>query len=346
MAEQTKTRRILPDGDSSPLRIVLLAVPPIRELDVVGPVEVFTAANDCSEGLRRPYQIEVVTSAKPGEMIEGECRLSMVPHAHYSRIKGNVDTLLIPGGGGPMRPVPARVIRWLQSMARRVRRLGSICTGSYLLAAAGLLDGKRAATHWKYAARLQNQYPQVTVDASPIFIKDGNTYTSAGVTAGMDLALAMVEEDYGSSVALAAAKDLVLFLRRPGGQAQFSVSLCTQETESSRFGALRTWLVDNLRQSLSVERMASHMAMSPRNFARAFVQEIGVTPARFLEQLRVEDARRRLELSHDSLAEVARRSGFGSAELMRRAFLRCIQTTPKTCRSQFHPERQSTAGAR
>jgi transcriptional regulator GlxA family with amidase domain len=331
MAERTKTHLF------RPLQIVLLAVPPVRELDVVGPLEVFTAANECAQ-LRRPYRIDVVTAANPREIIQGECRLGIVPNAHYSQVKGNVDTLLVAGGSGPMRQVSPEVIRWLQSMARRVRRLGSICTGSYLLAAAGLLDGKRAATHWKYAAQLANRYPQVMVDPNPIFIKDGHTYTSAGVTAGMDLALAMVEEDHGSSVALAAAKDLVLFLRRPGGQAQFSVTLCAQNAVDSRFAALQSWLIDNLKRPLSVEQMARQVAMSPRNFARVFVRETGVTPARFLEQLRVEDARRWLELSHESLTLVARRSGFGSAELMRRAFLRCIGTTPNAYRRNFHPE--------
>jgi transcriptional regulator GlxA family with amidase domain len=330
MAEQTKTHPI------RPMRIVLLAVPPVRELDVVGPLEVFTAANDCA-ALKRPYRVELVTTAGNGGIIQGECHLGMVPQAHYSEVKGKVDTLLVPGGGGPMRTVSPDVIRWLQRMSRKVRRIGSICTGSYLLAAAGLLDGRRAATHWKYAARLADQYPRVTVDPGPIFIRDRHIYTSAGVTAGMDMSLALVEEDYGSSVALAAAKDLVLFLRRPGGQAQFSVPLSAQTAEGSRFNGLQTWLMDNLRRRLSVERLASHVAMSPRNFARAFVDETGVTPARFLEQLRVEDARRQLELSHESLTGVARRSGFGSAELMRRAFLRCIQTSPKAYRSRFHP---------
>jgi len=323
--------------NSAPLRIVLLAVSPVRELDLVGPLEVFTAANQCAPGANRRYQVEIVTTAKPGDMISGECNLRMGPHLHYSQVRRKVDTLLVLGGGGPMRAVPDEVVRWLQSMARKVRRLGSICTGAYLLASAGLLDGKRAATHWKYAAQLRNRHPLVAVDPGPIFIKDGNTYTSAGVTAGMDLALAMVEEDCGSSVALAVAKDLVLFLRRPGGQAQFSVLLAAQEMENSRFGALQTWLMENLKRRLSVEQMASQMAMSPRNFARLFVQETGVTPARFVEQLRVEDARRRLELSRESLTTVARRSGFGSVELMRRAFLRCIRTTPKAYRGEFHP---------
>jgi transcriptional regulator GlxA family with amidase domain len=333
--------RQAPHNDALPRRrIVLLAVPPVRELDVVGPLEVFTAANDYAPGPQKPYRVEVVTSVRQRKTIRGECGLGMVSQAHYTEIKGKVDTLLIPGGSGPMQRVPVEVIHWVQSMARKVRRLGSICTGAYLLAEAGLLNGKRTATHWKYSAQLESRYPEVKVDPSPIFIKDGDIYTSAGVTAGMDLALAMVEEDLGSSVALAAAKDLVLFLRRPGGQAQFSVALCAQDGEPSRFDAFHTWLIDNLGKPLSVEQMASHMAMSPRNFARVFAQEMGVTPARFLEQVRVEDGRRRLELSHESLAAVARRSGFGSVELMRRAFLRCIQTTPKAYRSQFHPAKQ------
>jgi transcriptional regulator GlxA family with amidase domain len=205
-----------------------------------------------------------------------------------------------------------------------------------VLAAAGLLDGRRATTHWKWCSRLALAYPQIEVDADSIFVRDGSVYTSAGVTAGMDLALALVEEDFGGAAALWIARHLVLFARRPGGQSQFSVFLDLQATDREPLRDLQTWMAGQLDQNLSVERLAAQVHMSSRNFARVFRQQVGWTPARFVERLRVEAARRRLEESGTGLAQVALECGFGSADSMRRSFLRVLRVAPADYRRRFH----------
>jgi transcriptional regulator GlxA family with amidase domain len=227
------------------------------------------------------------------------------------------------------------LLRWLQKTAQRVRRLGSICTGAFLLASAGLLDGKRVATHWKWAADLANKFEHTTVDADPIYIRDGNTYTTAGVTAGMDLALALVEEDLGSPMALKVARELVLYLRRAGGQSQFSTALSLQASDRKQIEEIRSWVLDNLDRELPVEKLAEKAGMSPRNFARVFQKDTGTTPARFVERLRVEAARRRLEESQDKLEKVASDCGFGSLHSLRRSFLRVLHVPPNDYRHRF-----------
>ncbi len=212
----------------------------------------------------------------------------------------------------------------------------SICTGAFLLAEAGLLDGRRATTHWMFAKDFALRYPRVTVEPDRIYVRDSHVYTSAGVTAGMDLSLALVEEDLGSALALQVARALVLFLRRPGGQAQFSAVLSSQASEHKPLRELQVWMAENVRQDLSMENLASRVAMSPRNFARLFAREIGTTPAHFVEQLRVESARRELETTEKGLEQIAVVSGFKSAEVMRRAFLRCIGTSPSGYREHFY----------
>jgi transcriptional regulator GlxA family with amidase domain len=224
---------------------------------------------------------------------------------------------------------------WLQKAAQRVRRIGSICTGAFLLASAGLLDGKRATTHWKWAAELANKFKYTTVDPDPIYIRDGNTYTTAGVTAGMDLALALVEEDLGSPTALKVAREMVLYLRRPGGQSQFSTALSLQASDRKQIEEIRSWANDNLDQDLPVEKLAARAGMSPRNFARVFLKDTGTTPARFVECLRVEAARRRLQESHDKLEKVASDCGFGSIQRLRRSFFRVLHVPPNDYRLRF-----------
>jgi transcriptional regulator GlxA family with amidase domain len=248
----------------------------------------------------------------------------------------NVDTLLVAGGAGALKPPDDCLISWLRQMAPRVRRLGSVCTGAFILAAAGLLNGRRATTHWAYAQELASRYPEVTVDPDPIWIQEGNVFTSAGVTAGMDLALALVEEDYGADIALKVARGLVLFLRRPGGQAQFSVSLSRQAPGRKSFLDLQAWIADHPDEDLSVDSMAARAAMSPRNFARVFVRELGITPARYVTNVRLEAARRLLETTDKSLQEIAAACGFGSAEIMRRAFLRAFNIVPARYREHFY----------
>ncbi|UJX41302.1 GlxA family transcriptional regulator [Desulfovibrio sp. JY] len=321
-------------GGGRPRRVVVFAPSPVLELDVVGPVNVFSAANKI-RGKPRSYEILLATSKETLD-VDGMAGVRLVAHKRYHDVRDDVDTLLVAGGRGAMTAGNPEVIAWLRDMASRVRRVGSICTGAFLLADAGLLDDRGATTHWEYARTLAARYPRVRVDADPIWIQDGNIYTSAGVTAGMDLALRFVEEDLGSAMALAVARRLVLFLRRPGGQAQFSVSLATQAPANSPLFELQVWMAENLAKDLTVEALASRVAMSPRNFARAFVREFGITPARYVERLRLEAARQRLELaSAAGLEETARACGFGSGELLRRAFLRAFGVTPGRYREHF-----------
>jgi transcriptional regulator GlxA family with amidase domain len=226
-------------------------------------------------------------------------------------------------------------VRWVRAMAPRVRRLGSVCSGSFVLAEAGLLDGRRATTHWEWCATLAERYPAVTVASDPIFVRDGKIYTSAGVTAGMDLALALVEEDHGRELALEVARQLVMFLRRPGGQSQFSAQLAAQTADREPLRDLQSWISEHPEADLSVPALARRVAMSPRNFARVFTREVGMTPARFVESVRVEAARRRLEESASGVDSVAAACGFGTAESMRRAFLRIVRVPPAAYRHRF-----------
>jgi transcriptional regulator GlxA family with amidase domain len=315
-------------------RIVFLAVPPIEELDLIGPLEVFAGVNRVLREPKPAYKIEVF-SGQNRSVIRGECGVSLLAQGYYRRLHGDVDTLIVVGGPSVRAFRDNALALWLRKMASRVRRLGSVCVGAFVLAEAGLLNGKRATTHWAFAKELAERYPSVTVDSRPIWVQDGKLYTSAGVTTGIDLALRLVEEDLGSAVSLEVARGLVLFLRRPGGQAQFSVSLSAQACEHKVLHELQVWIADNLPEVLTIEALAARAAMSPRNFARTFVRGLHVTPARYVEQLRLEAARRQLETTNRSLDEIAAASGFGNAEVMRRAFLRCLQTTPTSYRSHF-----------
>ncbi|HEY9467369.1 MAG TPA: helix-turn-helix domain-containing protein, partial [Vicinamibacterales bacterium] len=247
------------------------------------------------------------------------------------------------GGRGSRRAAQDPALRaWLGRMAPRVRRLGSVCTGTFILAAAGLLTGKRATTHWASCDTLAKMYPTVRVEPDPIFIRDGRIYTSAGVTAGMDLALALVEEDFGRHIALGVARQLVMFLQRPGGQSQFSSQLAIQTADREPLRELVEWIADHLNGDLSVPALAERIAMSPRHFARVFTAEMHMTPARFVEVQRVEAARRRLEESSDGVECVATTCGFGGAEVMRRAFLRTVRVSPTDYRNRFRSRRHDS----
>lgn len=321
-------------------RIALLAYPLADLLDVAGPSEVFGATRRALAALGGTgdagYRVELLSSSRK-LAIETDCAVSLLAHRNYKEIAGPVDTLLVAGGlGAPEAAKDQALLWWLRRMAPRVRRLGSICTGAFVLAAAGLLDGRRATTHWKYCAQLARVYPQIDVQADPIFVRDGHVYTSAGVTAGMDLALALVEEDFGPAAVLWIARHLVLFARRPGGQSQFSVLLDLQTAEREPLRDLQAWLLEHLDQDLSVERLAGRVHMSARNFARVFRRQVGWTPARFVERLRVEAARRRLEESAAGLDRVAHTCGFGSADSLRRSFVRVLGVAPADYRRRFH----------
>jgi transcriptional regulator GlxA family with amidase domain len=333
--DHSKGKRFRETGSRAPRLVVVLAVPPVEELDIVGPWEIFTSANGALRGKSRAYEMELLTTSKNLRFV-GDSGLKLSADRRYRHLKAEVDTLIIPGGKGPQSMRDPVVLNWLKDKASRIRRVASICTGAFLLAEAGLLNRRRATTHWMFAKDFALRYPRVTVEPDRIYVRDGHIYTSAGVTAGMDLSLALVEEDLGSAVALQVARALVLFLRRPGGRTQFSAVLSSQASQYKPLRELQVWMAENVQQDLSVEQLASRVAMSPRNFARSFAREIGVTPAHFVEQLRVESARRELEATEKGLEQIAEVSGFRSAEVMRRAFLRAIGTSPSSYRQHFH----------
>jgi transcriptional regulator GlxA family with amidase domain len=317
-------------------KIVMLCVPPAQGGDALGTLEAFGLASRMLEETsgHRGYEIELVTTSSD-LLIPTSTGVGMIAHEHYWRVRGEVDTLLIAGGAGARGPSDPALLAWLRKMARQTRRICSICTGAFLLANAGLLSGKRATTHWKYVEEFARQHPGVSWDANPIWVQDGNTYTSAGGSAGMDLALALIEEDYGSALALAVARRMVIFLRRPGSQAQFSVALAAQAAERKGLRELQVWIAENLAGNLSVEVLSQRAAMSVRNFARVFALELGSTPARYVEQARIEAARAQLTSTDDSVDQIARRCGFSSAELLRRCFVRHFKIAPSQYRKHF-----------
>jgi transcriptional regulator GlxA family with amidase domain len=317
----------------------MLAYPGAQMLDVTGPLEVFarSARFLMEQGLRADPVYEVELIAERRGPVKTSSGIEILAARSLAAVRGPLDTLLVAGGVGSRDALRrTALLGFLRRMAPRVRRLASVCTGAFLLAEAGLLDGRRATTHWAYCGELAKRYPQVRVDPDPIFVRDGRIYTSAGVTAGMDLALGLVEEDLGRTVALEVARQLVLFLKRPGGQSQFSAQLAAQSAEREPLREVQAWISDHPEADLAVESLARRAAMSPRHFARGFQREVGVTPARFILRLRVDAARRRLEESRDSVESVAAACGFGSAEVMRRAFLRTVRVSPSAYRSRFH----------
>ena len=318
------------------MHIVLLAVPPILELDLAGVLTVFRFANALNCSATPPYRI-IVASGGASRVIDGDCGLEMKAPVHFTAIGDLVDTLIVVGGDGSAAstPLDEAITQWLKCQERSVRRMASVCTAALVLAKAGVLEGRRAATHWAYADRLQAAFDDVKVDPEAIWVKDGNVYTSAGVTAGIDLALALVEEDLGSELALRVARQMVVFLKRTGGQRQFSVALAAEAPSSRTLVALLAWIADNLGTRLTVETLASRMAMSPRNFSRVFHTEIGVTPARYIRKARVEAARMLLEQTRRPVEDVAACCGFGSSEVMRRAFLDEIGVNPTSYRLGF-----------
>src|SRR5271166_1978706 len=320
-------------------RIVMLAFPDAQIIDIAGPLEVFGRAARLlidERGWRVPaYTVEIAAAtAGPFATSSG---IRLIADRSIARVRGPIDTLLVAGGQGTAAALRDRkLIGWLRANAKRARRVCSVCTGAFLLAEAGLLDGLSATTHWRQCDRLAAQYPAVSVESDPIFVRAGKIFTSAGVTAGIDLALALLEEDHGREVALAVARELIMFLRRPGGQSQFSVQLSAQQADREPIRELQRWVADHLGADLSVDALARRAAMSPRNFARVFTREVGVTPGQFVEHSRVEAARRRLEESAEGVDSIASECGFGTRESMRRAFIRTLHVPPSAYRSRFH----------
>ena len=317
----------------TPRRIVILAFPGVQPLDVVGPAEVFAGADALAgEG---KYTVEVVAT-DPGPIATRSGAYGLAPKTTIARCRGPIDTLIVAGGFGVERAQDdAALIRWIRSAARRSRRVASVCSGTFLLASAGLLEGRTVTTHWASSAELAHRHPELTVDPNPIFVRDGDVWTSAGVTSGMDLSLALVEEDLGRETAVEIARWLVLFLQRPGGQAQFSSHLSAQLAERRPLRELQSWIGDNLDADLRVDALAERAAMSPRNFARFFRRETGITPAAYVEELRVERARQLLEESAEPVELISVRCGFGTPETMRRSFSRRIGVSPANYRARF-----------
>jgi transcriptional regulator GlxA family with amidase domain len=318
-------------------RIVILGLPPVDALDVIGPAEVFAYANRLSLASSEPYQVELV-SASADIYLDSETGIGLRGHRtlDQEREAGKpIDTLIVATGFAAINRVNPSAIDWIKKRARHIRRICSICVGSFVLAEAGLLDGRQATTHWRMARQLAETYPTVRVDPSPIWVKDGNLYTSAGISAGIDLALSLVGEDLGDEAALEVAKNLVLFLRRPGGQAQFSVSLQSQQTPSSSLDVLCLWISEHLESELTVEIMADQMAMSVRTLIRTFQRELNTTPARYVEDVRLEAVSRALEFGGQSLEEIARRCGYNSVDVLRKAFTRRVGLSPKDYVQRF-----------
>jgi transcriptional regulator GlxA family with amidase domain len=321
-----------------PRQIIIVVYPQVQSLDVTGPLEVFAGAQrllEATGGAQRGYRVRVLS--RDGLPLAASSGLGLVPHGRLPVRPRSIDTLIVAGGSGRTHACADRaLIDWIARASPNSRRTASVCTGAFLLASAGLLDGRRATTHWAFAHELAHTHPQVQVDPEPIFVNDGPIWTSAGVTAGMDLALALVEHDLGREIALAIARHLVLFLRRPGNQAQFSATLAAQRAEREPLREVQRAVLEDVAGDHSVEAMAARAHMSPRHFARAFRAETGVTPAHHVQRVRLEAARRRLEDTGEPVAAIAAACGFANPETMRRAFLRALHIGPAEYRRRFH----------
>lgn len=312
--------------------IGLLAYDDMQALDLTGPLDVFGAANALASG-RPPYGLHVIgvragtVRAENGLVVVPACTIENAPP---------LDTLLIPGGiGSRLGNADPRLLAWLCRQAETTRRMVSVCTGAYLLAATGLLDGRRVATHWQYADDLARRFPAIHVEPERLFLRDGRFATSGGLTAGIDLALALVEEDIGAAMSLAVARYLVMYVTRPGNQTQFSAPLAAQALATGRMGALMDWLLTHLKDEVTSERMAEQVSMSPRHFRRVFADTFGTTPARFVEHLRLEQACMRLTRDKASIDRIASSVGFRSADVFRRAFRARYGATPGEYRNRF-----------
>jgi transcriptional regulator GlxA family with amidase domain len=309
-----------------------LVVSPFEQLNLVGPSAVFSEPQIAGNPA---YQVHLLSASKE-VTVRSHGGLTIGPATHYTKFEEPLDTLLVIGGEGAMGRPEAALINWLSERSKRTRRVGSVCTGAFVLAATGLLDRRRAVTHWRHCAELAARYPRVRVERDPIFIKDGKIYTTAGVTAGIDLALALVEEDLGYATAMEVARELVLFLRRPGGQAQFSQVLTEQENISdAALRSLPSWVAANLKNDLSVRALAIATSMSDRTFARRFRETFHMTPATWVQSLRVETVRQHLETDNLGLKEIASRTGFRDIGSLRRAFRTHLKTSPAEYRARF-----------
>ncbi len=316
-------------------RIGVLGFPGVTALDFIGPMEAFAAvAIDTGAGEKRPgYDLVVIGLNHEPFVAES----GVVFQAHHTLESAPpLDTILIPGGCGLRIPdANSKIAQWLLSRAEASQRIVSVCTGIYGLAPTGLLDGRRVTTHWAFARDVAQRFPKLNVDANALFVKDGKFSTSAGVTSGIDLSLALIEEDYGPTVALSVARELVVYIRRSGGQDQYSEPLRFQAKTVDRFADLIAWISAHLDQTLSVEILAERIKLSPRHFSRQFTDALGITPGSFVEAQRMDEARRRLTMTRASIEWIARSVGFKSADAFSRAFERRFGVMPKNYRENF-----------
>jgi transcriptional regulator GlxA family with amidase domain len=324
-----------------PLRVGLIGYDGVQALDIIGPSDAFTIAEiESDNGQRRPCY-EVIILGITNKPFRAESGISFQPHTTL-RNAPTLDTLIIPGGRGARIGKPGNLMaKWISSRAKRIRRIASVCTGVYALAPTGLLDGRRVTTHWRFAKDVAQRFPKLNVDHDALFLKDGPFYTAGGITASVDLALALIEEDYGPRVALAVARELVVFLKRSGGQKQYSEPLEFQINSTDRFADLASWMVEHMRGDLSLDALAKRVCLSPRHFVRRFKQAFGGTPAAFVENLRLDEARRRLSERTQTIENVASSVGFQSDDVFRRAFQRRFGVKPSSYRSRFDARTKS-----
>jgi transcriptional regulator GlxA family with amidase domain len=325
--------------------VVIVTFPGVQSLDVVGPFEVFAGARQAAtaHGIDAGYRVQLATLEAGPVVAESGLTLTAEP---LPTGQGGIDTLLLPGGRGvdEARQTP-ELVAWVRRTAPTARRVATVCTGAFLAAEAGLLDGRRVTTHWARALDLATDYPSVEVDADPIYLRDGHLWSSAGVTAGIDLALAMVEDDLGTDIAQLIARWLVMFLHRPGGQTQFATPVWVRRAARSPVREAQARVESTPGADHRVAALAASASMSERHFARVFAAEVGETPSRFVERVRTEAARRDLESTRDTLDVIARRCGFGTAETLRRTFRRRLHTSPDAYRRRFatSPTTRSTS---
>ena len=314
--------------------IVILAYNGVNLLDVSGPAQVFAQANYAASNASLRYRLTI--ASKAGGLVKSDSGISIDTVSLASARADNIDTLIVAGGGVERVLDDQTVLNWLAAQSIKTPRVGSVCSGAFLLAKTGLLDGRRAVTHWQHVDRLQRLFPNIHVERDPIFICDKNIWTSAGISAGIDLALAMVDEDIGHNTALEVARTMVVYLKRPAGQSQFSALLDIQVKDTvGYFDDLHSWIRCNLKADLSVDVLSQHMNMSPRTFHRSYKKIVGTTPAKAVEMLRVESARQMLEDTALKIYTIAMRCGFNNEERMRRAFLRSLGISPGEYRQRF-----------
>ena len=316
-------------------RIGFLVFSGIQALDLVGPMDAFAEAVTVDHRGHAKHCYELVTIGLSSSAVQAGSGVLLKPQKTLQSTPP-LDTLIIPGGAGIREPqVNGRISAWLKVHASTIRRIATVCTGIYGLAPTGLLDGRRVTTHWRFAQDVVRRFPSLQVDAGVLFVKDGKFYTAAGITAGIDLSLALIEEDHGRRVALSVARELVVYMQRAGGQAQYSEPLQFQTTASNRFADLACWIAVHLQEDLSVEVLAQRVHLSPRQFSRRFKSALGSTPAVFIEMARLEEARRRLSPARCTIRSVATSVGFHSDDVFRRTFERRFGITPTEYRQRF-----------